>query len=75
MRKIFWDIKEGLLLGLVIVSLLCSFFLFIGFTLGLPIILAVCFSPWWLLLLIITLPIGFAMLSVCANNTTEDYHI
>ena len=74
MRKIFPDIKEGLFLGLVIVSLLCSFFLFIGFTLGLPIILAVCFSPWWLSLLVVTLPIGFAILSVFANNTGEDYY-
>ena len=72
MKKILKDIREGMLLGLCVVALLCSFFLLLGF-IALPIILAVYFSPWWLFLLIPNISISFGMLMIFANNYEDDY--
>lgn len=67
-NKIEYTFRDKIFIGMIILSFIISGILMLGFTLGLPIYLAVTYSWWWLLLMIVTLPIGLCSLVVFANR-------
>ena len=67
-NKTEYTLRDKIFIGMVILSLIISGILMLGFTIGLPIYLAVTYSWWWLLLMIVTIPIGLCSLVVFANR-------
>ena len=67
-NKIEYTFRDKIFIGMIILSFIISGILMLGFTLGLPIYLAVTYSWWWLLLMIVTIPIGLCSLVVFANR-------
>ena len=61
-------VTDSRLIGMLIVGFFLSFILLLGFVFGLPIFLAICYSSWWLLLLIVTIPIGLVPFALFINR-------
>ena len=54
--------KAKIFIGLIIFAVLISICLVLGFMVGLPLALSILYSPYFLFLFMITLPIGLPML-------------